>query len=340
MKNSGRKFLSLVFLITDINDISNKMQKPEIFIFSAALFLFSCKKEQAALPYNDIERFTVEAPDGSSLKGSITNNEIIVYWPPLVNKPDSIIPQITISDGAQIRPASGTTIPFKDGVSFTVTAANGTARTYTLRAGSNQPVPVFEVASADYLRIGKNIDVVGEYFLRDTVKTKLYLIDKNGITTQLPGNSFTVFYSAHISAPIPYSIDSGYYHVKLESGVRTVMHGPYYINIPYLTEFAIADAGKNKKPGETVEITYGGHAAKYYHKKFGNSKAVLSVQTANGIEQVTVAISKTADGKLSFIIPDKAPGKILLISINDEAGNLLIFWEAPSGSEINITEPT
>jgi hypothetical protein len=313
------------------------MQKIAIIIFSAAIF-FSCKKEQAALPYNEIERFTIAAPDGSALKASITGHEVIVYWPPLVNMPDSIIPQITVSDGARIIPASGTKIPFKDGVSFTVTAADRSARTYTLRAGSNQPVPVFEVASADFLRIGKNIDIVGEYFLRDTVKTKLYLVDNKGIATQLPGNSFTVFYSAHISAPIPYSIDSGYYHVKLESGVRTVTHGPYYVNIPYLTEYTIADAGKNKKPGETAMITYGGPAAKYYHGKFQNSKAVLFIQTINGIEQVTVDISKSEDGKLSYIIPDKAPGKILIININDDAGNQVIFWEAQPGSEINIIE--
>lgn len=312
------------------------MQKIAVIIFSTALFA-SCKKEEAAFPYNNIERFSIQAPDGSTLKASISGNEIIVYWPPLVNMPDSVTPQIEVSERAKVHPASGTKLPFKDGVSFTVSAENGTAKIYILRAGSNQPMPVFEVASPDFLRIGNSIDLVGEYFIKDTAKTKVFLINnKSGAQTQLPGISFTTFYSARISAPLPFTIDTGSCNVKLISGVRTVTQGPYKIDKPFLTVVSITDAGLNRKPGETSLITYGGDAAKYYHDLLGNSKAVLTVQSVNGNEFVTVNLTKSENGQLYFVIPDKAPGKIIHLSVQDVAGNILFVWESQPGKEINI----
>lgn len=313
------------------------MQKIAFTIFLLVTFA-SCKKEEAAFPYNEIRQFSIQTPDGTSLRASINNNEIILYWPPLIAMPDSITPQIAISDRAMVEPASGSKVPFKDGVQFKVTAQNGASQTYTLRAGSNQPVPVFDVSSPEFLYIDRPLDLRGEYFIADTTKTKLFLINKDNQAVQLPGISFVQFYTARISAPIPFTVDTGHYKVRLVTGVRTVERGPFYINRPYLSLVTVEDAGKQKKAGENSVIQYSGPAAKYYHNSFTEARAQLTIQKSSGLGLENIPITKTADGTLNFTIPANAIGKIISILITEAGGNLIYLWEAPAGSEIEIIE--
>lgn len=313
------------------------MQKIAFTIFILSM-IASCKKEEAAFPYNEIRQFSIQTPDGSTLKASISKNEIILYWPPLTDMPDTITPQIAVSDRARVEPISGSSIPFRDGVQFTVTAQNGTTQTYTLRAGSNQPVPVFDVNSPEFLYIDRPLDLRGEYFIADTTKTKLFLINKDNQAVQLPGISFVQFYTARISAPIPFTVDTGYYKVRLITGVRTVERGPFYINRPYLSEVTMEDAGKQRKPGDISIIRYGGPAARYYHESFTGATALLTIQKSSGLGLENVAINKTADGMLNFSIPANSTGKIISILITDATGNLIYLWESPAGSEIQIIE--
>ena len=310
-----------------------------VTLFFSLLFLLaaitSCKKEKAALPYAEIEKFTVTDPSGKELKASITGNEIVVYWPPLTNLPEFVTPQIVVSEKARVEPVSGTSIPFKDGVVFRVTAENGTVQQYTLKAGSNQPVPVFEVNSSEFLRIGKNIDLAGEYFIKDTVKTKLFLVDKNGAQTQLPGITFSVFYSARISAPVPFQMDTGYYTVKLVCGVRTVQRGPFHFDRPLLSDVVVTDAGKFRKPGDISSISYSGPSAKYYYNSFTGGMVQMTIHTQLGFEQMSLPVTIPGNGQVNFTIPHK-PGKIVTMFFSDAQGNSLYYWEPLEGSEIVI----
>src|SRR5690606_29640723 len=126
-------------------------------LFGFTLLLSSCKTEYPELPYNEIEKFrVVDETSGVDISAAIQGNEIIfLYWPPLVGEPDSIRPEITVSEGATVFPASLENVPFGEEVTYTVTAENGEKRQYRLLPTTGQP-PIDFTFSDNAFNLGKS----------------------------------------------------------------------------------------------------------------------------------------------------------------------------------------
>lgn len=123
--------------------------------------------EQLKQPYNDIEHFTLAGyNDLDSINGVIVDNEIIVYWNADVEHPETIRPTISISPAATISPASGEEVAFSESTVYTVTAEDGTARSYQLKPVFNETIPKLISAPALHEWRDENpISITGEYFL-------------------------------------------------------------------------------------------------------------------------------------------------------------------------------
>lgn len=208
-------------------------------IFMLALTCWSCKTEYPSLPYNDIESFSIQDADGKTLSASIVNDQIILYWPPLVEQPESITPTIRVSELATITPASGTAIQLQSDkqITYTVRAQDGSSKNYTLVFQYNQPLVQAKMNLLEgkyYLSYPKNepISIRGENILLDETQTKGYLVDKDGKETLLS------FYAAPQASGIvfntPEDLKPGIYHIKLISGRYTVLTDPFEVLLPTL----------------------------------------------------------------------------------------------------------
>ena len=159
------------------------------------VMLFSCKKEDAKFPYTDIVSFTVDA-SGQAVKAAVTGDSIILYFPVGQAIPENITPEITVSDGATISPASGTTVALKETVVYNVTAQTGITKQYKVYIPNNQPKPVVRSYSGittyngkRYMRVDNGeFQFLGDYFATGGTATLLTMNDQEKPTT----NSFLV----------------------------------------------------------------------------------------------------------------------------------------------------
>lgn len=197
----------------------------------SGIFLLSCKKEYEKAPYNTIERFSIkDTVSGNEYRAVIKNDTLMIYWSQFTELPDSVAPEIIVSENAAVTPASGVKVALAEGVKYTVVAQNGQSRTYTLQPLNNQPPPSMTLDAA-ITTIGGSLTINGEYFIPDTTVTKLYLINTAKQQVQIPGERFRRYTSAQIRLTIPDdgSVVAGTYDVKLVTGKRTVINGPLEI---------------------------------------------------------------------------------------------------------------
>lgn len=127
--------------------------------------MVSCKKEYETVPspYNEITSFKVAYLGGQdSLRAVIDGETIRIAWPATVDwpMPTTVQPGIKVSSGARVSPASGEAVPLSSGTIFTVTAADGSVRTYTLQVSSSMLLPDFADENVVQARVG------GEYSIR------------------------------------------------------------------------------------------------------------------------------------------------------------------------------
>jgi hypothetical protein len=244
--------------MTHIKPISSISNFYLLILLVVTLILPSCKKEYPDLPYNFIEQFTIKDAAGNDLKASVEGNNIILYYPPFQIVPDSITPAITVSEGATVEPASGSKVPFKDGTTFQVKAADGNIKSYTLKALVNQPTPSVEVFDT---QLDMVLVIVAEYLLPDTTQTRLFLIDTQNKETRMQAATFTEFSASRIVAPIPAGIDTGLYLVKVISGTQHIVKGPIKIDRPSLQ--ADLPQGTVKRGGELILVNTN-NSLKYY----------------------------------------------------------------------------
>lgn len=317
------------------------MKKRNIYLFPLfalcflAFIMSSCKKEYIQTPFNQIEAFSVTDSLGNQLKASFAGDSIVVYWPPFQTAPSKVTPQIVVSSGATISPASGTEVVFASGTLYTVTAQDGSKKTYKLIPLINQPAPVFDVQGADALQIGEHLNLRGQYFITDTNQTKLYLVNSanKDLQLSLKGAFFNSFFLS-LSLPQNNSIDTGYYKVKLVSGKNTIVKGPYHFGVPSLPAFTSPDLGKNIKRGQTLTFTISGPFAKYFTNTFTGGRAILYV--GDNFDTVTVDISMPTAGTLVMTIPADAPvGIIYAVEFYDKDDAFLQTW-SPSTTDITI----
>ncbi|MEO3407251.1 hypothetical protein AAFN85_25260 [Mucilaginibacter sp. CAU 1740] len=317
------------------------MEKRNFYLFAlmgmAMLLsvLASCKKEYLKTPFNQIETFSVTDSLGNQLKGSITGDSIIVYWPPFQTAPTKVTPQIAVSSGATISPASGAQVTFASGTIYTVTAQDGSKKTYKLIPLINQPAPVFDVQATDVLQIGDYLKLRGQYFITDTNQTKLYLTNSANKDFQLSlkNASFNPFYLS-VQLPQNNTIDTGYYKVKLISGNNTIVKGPFHFGVPAMPLLTSPDLGKNLKAGQVLTFTIPGPFAKYFNNTFVGAQAIFYI--GDNFDMATANISVPTAGTLTMTIPADAPaGIIYYIEFHDKDGNFLTDW-SPSTADITI----
>jgi hypothetical protein len=257
-----------------------------LILLASTLMLPSCKKEYPDLPYNAIEQFTIKDAAGNDLKASVEGTSVIIYYPPFQAVPDSITPNITVSEGATVEPASGSKVPFKDGTTFQVKAADGNIKAYTLKALVNQPTPLVEVGDT---QLDMVLVIVAEYLLPDTTQTQVYLIDKQNKETRVQAATFTEFSASRIVAPLPAGIDTGLYRVKVISGTHHIVKGPIQIGRPSLQ--IDLPQGTVKRGGELLLVNTN-NSLKYYRNdisvkaqiNYGRRDFVVADVTVTGTE--------------------------------------------------------
>lgn len=138
----------------------------------SSLCFLSCQKtnyDQLKRPYTDVLSFKIasEYKGIDSLNAVISGDSISIYWDPATPLPNTITPSIQVAAGATILPASGQAVPFNNKTVFTVTAEDGTTKTYRLAPQTNHPVPViYRKANIGPMVNWGNALLTGYYILR------------------------------------------------------------------------------------------------------------------------------------------------------------------------------
>lgn len=270
-----------------------------VFLFTLmSVILICCKKEYANYPYADLLQFTIKDANGGDLKAVIKGEDIILYWPPMQQLPDSISPSITVSDRATILPASGKKVAFKDGVSYSITAQDGTVKKYKVKLAINQIKPT--IAISNTASVGTSFSIGGDSFIPDTINTRIFLIDGKGKEMKM-NNIFSID-PLNIWVYLP-ELEAGNYRVKMVTGVHTVI-APEPLAITYTTT-PLIDNGLVKYP---VAIKRG---AEYNYRITGTpvskiTKFQLRLLSDNSLYELDIK-SRNSDNTLTLKIPSSMP---------------------------------
>jgi hypothetical protein len=193
------------------------------FFFAGCLLLLTaCTKEDAKLPYSQITAFTIKDADGNTLSAAITDQDIIVYWPFGQTLPADITPQITVSDQATIKPASGERVAFNGNATYVVTAQNGTTASYKIKIISNQPTPVLTglQIGSQFILPGTVMNINHLYLIQDKSRTHFSLISKKGEKLPCPVVDIT---RDRAGFTFPQTLDTGRYNLQVESGTYSAI---------------------------------------------------------------------------------------------------------------------
>lgn len=282
------------------------------YILSFGLLLAACKKEteQAPSPHTRIASFKVEAGE-EMMMAAMSGDSIVMYWPFHIATPESIQPQIEVSEGATLSPASGASVPFRTGTAYTVKAQNGTEKKYFLKVVLNQaPIQISETGSYIAERGGEFVTDIGStmrYFVADPAVTSFYLVDTPGTATKMDIEFFTPQNGIpNIRVKIPETgLKPGAYRVRITCGEQSRTTENYVFGVlykwsesPKVTALA---ADVTVKRGET--ITFSGS------NFFDLKDAVAYTYDANYLEKEIMPlpfVSSTAT-TATYRIPDNFP---------------------------------
>ncbi|MCG8322514.1 MAG: hypothetical protein MI921_23650 [Cytophagales bacterium] len=173
----------------------------------------------------ELEEFSAD----TILEAAIVNDSLIIYWPSYRDSPTSISPKIIVPQGASIAPASGESVPFETGTSYTVTAEDKSERTYILKVVFYQPMPWYgrNILNSNDLKLIEVFDrpetilrLDGDFFIPDTTQTKMYITKLD--TEKETQLEITQININQIFLKIPVDIEKGYYRTNLVSGIHSV----------------------------------------------------------------------------------------------------------------------
>ncbi|MFW0717625.1 hypothetical protein [Pedobacter sp. N23S346] len=310
------------------------------------LFFVSCKKEYLSTPYNDIESFIIKDALGNNISASFVGDSILVYYPPFQDILKTVKPEIAVSAGASINPASGQEINLKTGEKYQVTAQDGSIRNYVLKLAVNQPVPLIDRVSIG--RLGTDLAISGNYFIPDSNQTQLFLIDENKKDHRINLVTASRLWSNSIRVLLPLEgmIDTGTYDVKLVSGFNTVIKGPYYVGKPAPANakgiYQFDQVGQQIKVGAQISFTYSLQApfSKYY---YGNYSRLVITMVNDGNNVYYAPITEQTNTSLKFTLPANIKtGSIGSISIQSKgdkinvAGIPMYTWSRTSATTTTI----
>ena len=263
-----------------------------------------CKTEYPDLPYAEIETFTIEDAYGEPLHAVIKGEEIIIYWTPLEDEPESISPVIKVSEGASIAPASGEEVPYTAETQYTVTAQDGTKKTYNLRTEGGQPVPYINSIPFKEIYINSSFVIRGDYFQPDAAKTKVYLLAGQ---QEYEMTEFSYLTNSNLSVIIPITteLDTGFYNVKVVTGRYTLLpQDEVHLNAPYLS--LLLDKTKlpptTINPGQTFSLYFTHEQAlKFYQESDFTGK--LSAYDSGDMQDFNPQVKFVNAQELQVTIP-------------------------------------
>jgi hypothetical protein len=177
------------------------------------------------LNYNFIETFSVDLGAGeAAMQASVRGDSIYLYWPQYLPQPENITPVITVADKAGVQPASETQIAFETGVTYTVTAEDGSQKKYVLKVVINQALPWFE-ATVGQVEVGTEMILNGDFFIPDAAMTHVYMIAEGStVETELTIVQIT---ETRINVQVPADFAMGPYKVKVRTGWRVAYDREY-----------------------------------------------------------------------------------------------------------------
>jgi len=299
-------------------------------IFILTMTCWSCKKETPDLPYKDIESFSIRDASGNTLSASIVEDRIILYWPPLVDQPESITPTIKVSEMATITPASGTSIELQleKPIIYTVRAQDGSSKNYTLSFQVNQPQvqaklndPSTGIYSLKEPEKG-TFTFVGENIIPNETQTKGYLVEKDGKQTLLSLNTTLTSFVARFTAPDNLKAGSSY-QVKLVSGRFSVLSDPFEVALPGLDVLIKSNVAYNATKGEDLVVPLVSKILYdlYFKSDFDH---FVAVDNLNNSYKITNAVFDVTKLTVSLPIPTTVLGsKINVLKIMDKSGKIL-----------------
>lgn len=227
------------------------MQRLTIMLIAASLAVFTaCKKEYEQYHHTHIVSFTITDVNGNPVKALTDSGRISIGWLHAWPLPDSITPEVVLPEGASITPASGVKVPLEEGFTYTVTAADGSKQSWKLKLDIKQAEPVMNIQPGAIVRTGGPFEISGNNFVEDPSLTSLFLVDKNGADTiQLPVTALT-FQS--VSVTIPATVDTGTYHIKMVSGIKTTYSAS--VKVMYALPVITWSTSTTYKRGETITL--------------------------------------------------------------------------------------
>jgi len=292
--------------------------------------LQGCKKteyEYEKRPYNNIESFVLRGYTGDSINATINNEDIIVYWASEVSVPATIKPNIVVSPGASISPASGTDVVFSTTTVYTVTAEDGTKKTFRLKPVINTAIPRISAISPNNLHwiSGTLLTVSGEYFLTgDTADVHVYAERlRDGFEFDLPID-YSKLTMTNITANLPAytnTLDTGLHKIRVKIGNRVSDEKLVTLRMPDITfsnlmHMTFEEAGKQVAAGDSVTLKfwddYNGNVVKWYAKRFTKLVIESYVFEAKDLAQT--------DSTVRFKVPDapisKTPNSLAIYYID------------------------
>ena len=210
------------------------------------------------LGFNHIVSFQVkEFSADTVLKAAIKDDSLIVYWPLYKPQPATIAPDIIVADGATITPASGESVPFTTGTTYTVSAEDESKQKYALKVVIYQPEPIYRSGNA-VLQIvmpdtgPTTFQLNGDHLIPDTAQTSLYMIDwATEEETKMRTTSVT---PTRLRFEVPEDFPKGYYRTRLVSGTRMVSkQDSLWVKFP-APRIAWGRNRRTLKQGETFEL--------------------------------------------------------------------------------------
>ncbi|QEH41145.1 hypothetical protein [Chitinophaga sp. XS-30] len=263
------------------------------------LSALSCKKEYEQYGLNGISSFAFADTANAKTHTAyidMDSSAIVISWLYQWKDVDSIAPVITLPEGAVISPESGTAVAFRNGTEYTVTAQDGTKRTFRLKKALMQPIPSFSIfGDSMIVRKGTSNGFMVSNAITDLAHTSGALV--NNATAAVTGVNISTITSERIGFDIPLELPTGYYTFRLTTG-RYTMDADMVLHIlsPIPTITSTAPAA-DLQAGDLITFT---------GKGYGDIAAVLCSLSYNG-EYIPFAVESQTATTLTVRVPADAP---------------------------------
>lgn len=260
-----------------------------MLVSGLSIFMVSCSKTEydyQKKPYNTIESFALAGYSSDSINAVISGEDIIIYWSAEATLPATITPTIAVSPNAKISPASGTAVPFTTATVYTVTAEDGSTKTYHLKPSLNRPIPKISAINPVTLAWISNtqVNVSGEYFLSGSASDVHVYAQrlKDGFEFDLAIDQSQLSMT-NITASLPRyttQLDTGLHKIWVKIGDRVsdtktidiLMPIIPAVDVDGILHLTFEEAGKTLAAGDILTLKlsddFQGDVIKWYATKF------------------------------------------------------------------------